>query len=83
MDLGRVHYGDRIIRVGVTEVLMSRVTAEAGLQEFESSVKEAFVGMGEGQYLLRWSCTRLYFASFNSHYRVQQVLASQFINGEM
>lgn len=67
------------MRVG----LVSRDAAEIGLQEFESSVKETFVGIGDRRHLLRWSCTLLYIASFNAHHRVQQVLASHFTNGEM
>lgn len=49
MNLGRVCYRHPVRRrVGMMEGLMSRVAAEAGLQEFESNVKETFVGMGEG-----------------------------------
>lgn len=44
VDLGRIHYGDHISRIGKMEGLTGRDAAEVGLQEFESKVKETFEG---------------------------------------
>lgn len=65
------------------EGLTGRVATEAGLQEFESNIKERFVGMGEGRHFLRWSRTLLYIVSFNSRHTVRQVLSSHFTDGEI